>query len=77
MSYCGQNAQHKSWSQVFMFWLVPHAEKGTLTDMEQEELMMLVPPLFSIKDIPEETVYVYLPSWPTLQITIIVQVTLL
>jgi hypothetical protein len=30
--------------------------------MEQEELMMLVPPLFSIKDIPEETVYVYLPS---------------
>lgn len=25
-------------------------------DMEQEELMMLVPPLFSLKDIPEETV---------------------
>lgn len=44
------------------FLLVPHAEKGTLTDMEQEELMMLVPPLFSIKDIPEETVYGYLPS---------------
>jgi len=33
-----------------------HFEKRTLTDMEQEELMMLVPPLFSIKDIPEETV---------------------
>jgi hypothetical protein len=28
-------------------------------DMEQEELMMLVPPLFSLKDIPEETVYVF------------------
>jgi general transcription factor 3C polypeptide 5 (transcription factor C subunit 1) len=32
------------------------AEKGGLMDMEQEELMMLVPPLFSLKDIPEETV---------------------
>ncbi|CAK9875916.1 unnamed protein product [Sphagnum jensenii] len=31
-------------------------EKGGLMDMEQEELMMLVPPLFSLKDIPEETV---------------------
>jgi hypothetical protein len=35
------------------------AEKGGLMDMEQEELMMLVPPLFSLKDIPEETVYVF------------------
>lgn len=29
-------------------------------DVEQDELMMLVPPLFSIKDMPEETVYIIL-----------------
>lgn len=29
---------------------------GNLMDVEQDELMMLVPPLFSIKDMPEETV---------------------
>jgi hypothetical protein len=29
-------------------------------DVEQDELMMLVPPLFSIKDMPEDTVYLLL-----------------
>ncbi|KAL3684861.1 hypothetical protein R1sor_002883 [Riccia sorocarpa] len=31
-----------------------HQEKGSLLDMEPGELMMLVPPLFSVKDLPEE-----------------------
>ncbi|KAL2652989.1 hypothetical protein R1flu_021117 [Riccia fluitans] len=31
-----------------------HQERGSLLDMEQGELMMLVPPLFSVKDLPED-----------------------
>ncbi|XP_057824264.2 uncharacterized protein LOC131036397 isoform X2 [Cryptomeria japonica] len=34
----------------------PGFEKGTLMDIEQDDLMMLVPPLFSLKDMPEQLV---------------------
>ncbi|XP_077238387.1 uncharacterized protein LOC143879737 [Tasmannia lanceolata] len=34
----------------------PYFEKGGLMDIDQEDLMMLVPPLFSPKDIPENLV---------------------
>ncbi|KAE9450499.1 hypothetical protein C3L33_17607, partial [Rhododendron williamsianum] len=32
----------------------PQFEKGGLMDVDQEDLMILVPPLFSIKDVPEK-----------------------
>ncbi|XP_058184245.1 uncharacterized protein LOC131301813 isoform X2 [Rhododendron vialii] len=34
----------------------PQFEKGGLMDVDQEDLMILVPPLFSIKDVPEKVV---------------------
>ncbi|PSS35759.1 General transcription factor 3C polypeptide like [Actinidia chinensis var. chinensis] len=34
----------------------PQFEKGSLMDVDQEDLMILVPPLFSIKDVPEKVV---------------------
>ncbi|XP_052173802.1 uncharacterized protein LOC127789077 [Diospyros lotus] len=45
--------------------LKPQFEKGGLMDVEQEDLMILVPPLFSTKDVPEKIVLkpsVYLSS---------------
>ncbi|KAF8391825.1 hypothetical protein HHK36_022163 [Tetracentron sinense] len=35
----------------------PHFDKGGLMDIDQEDLMILVPPLFSPKDMPEKLVY--------------------
>ncbi|KAF7132871.1 hypothetical protein RHSIM_Rhsim09G0003800 [Rhododendron simsii] len=34
----------------------PQFEKGGLMDVDQEDLMILVPPLFSIKDVPEKVI---------------------
>lgn len=34
----------------------PRFDKGSLIDIEQDDLMMLIPPLFSLKDIPEQLV---------------------
>ncbi|KAL2485332.1 Transcription factor IIIC [Abeliophyllum distichum] len=39
----------RKWAEV-----EPQFEKGGLMDVDQEDLMMLVPPLFSIKDVPEK-----------------------
>ncbi|KAK3035403.1 hypothetical protein RJ639_032931 [Escallonia herrerae] len=36
--------------------LEPQFEKGSLLDVDQEDLMILVPPIFSPKDIPENVV---------------------
>ncbi|CAK9186169.1 unnamed protein product [Ilex paraguariensis] len=41
----------RNWAEV-----EPHFEKGGLMDVEQEDLMILVPPLFSPKDVPEKVV---------------------
>ncbi|KAL2507180.1 Transcription factor IIIC [Forsythia ovata] len=39
----------RKWAEV-----EPQFEKGGLMDVDQEDLMILVPPLFSIKDVPEK-----------------------
>ncbi|KAL0316556.1 UNVERIFIED_CONTAM: General transcription factor 3C polypeptide 5, partial [Sesamum radiatum] len=41
----------RNWAEV-----EPQFEKGGLMDVDQEDLMILVPPLFSIKDLPEKVV---------------------
>lgn len=41
----------RQWSEV-----ETHFEKGGLMDIDQEDLMLLVPPLFTSKDIPENLV---------------------
>uniref|UniRef100_F6HB40 S1-like domain-containing protein n=1 Tax=Vitis vinifera TaxID=29760 RepID=F6HB40_VITVI len=41
----------RNWAEV-----EPHLEKGDLVDVDQEDLMILLPPLFSPKDVPEKLV---------------------
>ncbi|KAL7134463.1 hypothetical protein ABFS83_11G028700 [Erythranthe nasuta] len=41
----------RNWAEV-----EPQFEKGGLVDIDQEDLMILVPPLFSLKDIPDTIV---------------------
>ncbi|KAI3446704.1 hypothetical protein Pfo_003369 [Paulownia fortunei] len=41
----------RNWAEV-----EPQFEKGGLMDVDQEDLMILVPPLFSMKDLPEKVV---------------------
>ncbi|KAL2227983.1 UNVERIFIED_CONTAM: General transcription factor 3C polypeptide 5 [Sesamum indicum] len=41
----------RNWAEV-----EPQFEKGGLMDVDQEDLMILVPPLFSVKDLPEKVV---------------------
>ncbi|KAG8367641.1 hypothetical protein BUALT_Bualt16G0094100 [Buddleja alternifolia] len=41
----------RNWAEV-----EPQFEKGGLIDIDQDDLMILVPPLFSIKDLPEKVI---------------------
>lgn len=45
-----------SFISKFPPFLSDFIEKGGLMDVDQEDLMILVPPLFSIKDVPEKVV---------------------
>ena len=39
-----------------IFWLCTVTEKGGLMDVDQEDVMIIMPPLFSPKDVPDNVV---------------------
>lgn len=41
---------------IYFYFFNPCTEKGGLMDIDKEDLMFLVPPLFTSKDIPENLV---------------------
>ncbi|KAB1218180.1 General transcription factor 3C polypeptide 5 [Morella rubra] len=47
-----QRRKKRNWAEMED----PHFEKGGLMDVDQEDVMILLPPLFSLKDVPENLV---------------------